>query len=59
MGFADITIAELAEDYQLDVTAVVTMCEELGIPFEDEDSFLALEDAKKIILAARAQQQAG
>ena len=53
MGFADITIAELAEDYQLDLDTVIDLCRELGIPFTDASSFLALEDAKKVILATK------
>ncbi|WP_017327283.1 hypothetical protein [Synechococcus sp. PCC 7336] len=58
MGFADITIAELAEDYQLDVDEVVEMCRTFGIPFETPASFLALEDAKRIILAVRSPRTA-
>lgn len=53
MGFADLSIAELVEDYQLDIDEVVRLCRELGIPFVDVDSFLALEDAKRIILWAQ------
>ncbi len=50
MGFADVTVRELAGDYALDLQVVLTLCQELGIPHCDADSFLALEDAKRIVI---------
>ncbi len=49
MGFADLTIAELADDYQLDIETIIALCHEQGIPFRNEQSLLSLEDAKTII----------
>ncbi|NJK62406.1 MAG: translation initiation factor IF-2 [Synechococcaceae cyanobacterium SM2_3_1] len=53
MGFADLSIAELAEDYQLNRESVLLLCEHLGIPHQDAHSLLSLEDAKRIILASK------
>jgi hypothetical protein len=54
VGFADISIVDLAEDYGLAVAQVLAWCDHYGIPYRDPQSLLALEDAKKIILAAKA-----
>jgi hypothetical protein len=51
MGFADISIKDLAEDYSLPVSQVIQLCDQMAIPYQNEKSNLALEDAKKIILA--------
>lgn len=51
MGFADISIEDLAEDYSLPVAQVIELCDQMAIPYQNEKSNLALEDAKKIILA--------
>jgi hypothetical protein len=55
MGFADVSVRALAEDCQLNVDQVVALCRELGIDFQDADSYLALEDVKRVILALRAR----
>ncbi|NJK72131.1 MAG: translation initiation factor IF-2 [Synechococcaceae cyanobacterium SM2_3_60] len=54
MGFADVTVRELASDYALELEAVLALCQKLGIPHHDADSFLALEDAKRILTAVQA-----
>ncbi|WP_245395566.1 hypothetical protein [Anthocerotibacter panamensis] len=59
MGFADIAIADLAEDYQLTVTEVLSWCDHFGIPYRSPESLLALEDAKRIILAVQAPVPTG
>lgn len=51
MGFADISIEDLAEDYSLPVAQVIELCDQMVIPYQNQKSNLALEDAKKIILA--------
>jgi hypothetical protein len=51
MGFADISIEDLAEDYSLPVAQVIELCDQMAIPYQNAKSNLALEDAKKIILA--------
>ncbi len=59
MGFADISICDLAEDYHLSVEQVLVWCDHLCIPYRDAQSLLALEDAKKIILAVQAPVPTG
>lgn len=53
MGFADYSIAEIAEDYKLTVETVCQICDRLGIHYQDVQTKLALEDAKAVILAAQ------
>ncbi|MBW4698959.1 MAG: hypothetical protein KME03_13880 [Aphanocapsa lilacina HA4352-LM1] len=57
MGFADVSIAALAEDYGLNIAQVFTLCRQFEIPFQNEHSQLALEDAKRIILEVRHPPQ--
>ncbi len=59
MGFADISIADLAEDYHLTTEQVLAWCDQMGIPYRSPQSQLALEDAKRIILAIQAQGTTG
>ncbi|EAW39250.1 hypothetical protein [Lyngbya sp. PCC 8106] len=59
MGFADLSITEIAEDYNLPVEAVLNLCDQLGIAYKHPQTRLALEDAKAImskIIASRQQQ---
>lgn len=49
MGFADVSIAELAADYSLTVEEVFSLCEQLGIAYKSSKTRLPLEDAKAII----------
>jgi hypothetical protein len=49
MGFADISIAELAEDHRLSVDDVLRLCDRLTIPYTTAATRLALEDVKAII----------
>lgn len=51
MGFADISITELAADYQVSPEEVTRLCSKLGIPYRSTATRLPLEDAKTIILA--------
>ncbi|MBC7882318.1 MAG: translation initiation factor IF-2 [Anaerolineae bacterium] len=53
MGFADISIRELAEDCQLSVEKIQELCRSLGIAVRDGDTYLALEDVKRILLTVR------
>lgn len=55
MGFADLSIAEIAEDYHLSVEAVLQLCDQLGISYKTPQTRLALEDAKAVILEALRQ----
>jgi predicted DNA-binding protein YlxM (UPF0122 family) len=57
MGFADYSIAEIAEDYQISVETVCQLCDRLGILYQDIQTKLALEDAKAVILAAQTTEK--
>ncbi len=56
MGFADLSIAEIAEDYKLSIEKVCQICDRLGISYQDPFTKLALEDAKAVMLVALEQK---
>jgi predicted DNA-binding protein YlxM (UPF0122 family) len=58
MGFADLSIAEIAEDYHLPAQEVLQLCDRLGITYRDVQTRLALEDAKAVMLEILSQRQA-
>ncbi|MDZ8032346.1 MAG: hypothetical protein RMY64_12615 [Nostoc sp. DedQUE08] len=49
MGFADLSIAEIAADYSIPVEQVFSLCNQLGIAYKHQKTRLALEDARAII----------
>ena len=49
MGFADLSIADIAVEYNLSVETVCHLCDRLGIVYKNQQTCLALEDAKAII----------
>ncbi|KAB8319248.1 hypothetical protein SD81_010150 [Tolypothrix campylonemoides VB511288] len=49
MGFADLSIAEIATDYSVPVEKVLSICDKLLIAYKNPQTRLALEDAKAII----------
>lgn len=49
MGFADLSIAEIATDYSVPVEKVLSICDKLLIAYKSPKTRLALEDAKAII----------
>jgi len=49
MGFADLSITEIAEDYNLPVEIVLKLCDQLGIAYQHSQTRLALEDAKALM----------
>ncbi|MGE5657992.1 MAG: translation initiation factor IF-2 N-terminal domain-containing protein [Actinomycetota bacterium] len=49
MGFADLSIAEIAEDYNVPIERVLELCSELGIAYKHPQTRLALEDVKLLI----------
>ncbi len=49
MGFADLSILEIAEDYRLSPDAVMALCDRLKIRYETPNTRLPLEDAKAVI----------
>lgn len=57
MGFADLSIAEIASDYDASVAEVLSICDRLRIAYKNQDTRLALEDAKAIISAIMAQKR--
>jgi hypothetical protein len=57
MGFADLSIAEIAAEYDLPVEEVYYLCEQLGIAYKTQETLLALEDAKAIISQILSQRQ--
>lgn len=57
MGFADLSIAEIAEDYNLPIAEICRLCEQLGIAYKNPQTRLALEDAKAIMASIMAQRQ--
>ena len=57
MGFADLSIAEIAAEYDLPTEEVCHLCEQLGIVYKTQETRLALEDAKAIISQILSQRQ--
>lgn len=57
MGFANLSIAEIAADYDTAVTEVLQICDRLSIPYKNPQTRLALEDAKAIISEIMAHGQ--
>lgn len=56
MGFADLSIAEIAADYNLPVEEVLSLCQQLGIAYKSSQTRLPLEDAKAIISRILAEK---
>ncbi len=55
MGFAELSIASLAEEYGVTVPEVYALCDRLEIAYKDRQTCLALEDAKVVILELMAR----
>lgn len=49
MGFADLSIADIAAEYNLSVENVFQLCDQMGISYKNQQTCLALEDAKAVI----------
>lgn len=49
MGFADLSIAEIAAEYALAPEQVFQLCDRLEIADKDRNTCLPLEDAKAVI----------
>jgi hypothetical protein len=56
MGFASISIAEIAQDHNLPVEEVLRLCVQLSITYKNPQTDLALEDAKAILSALAADR---
>ncbi|MDJ0650342.1 MAG: translation initiation factor IF-2 [Xenococcaceae cyanobacterium MO_188.B19] len=50
MGFADLSILDIATQYDLEVETLFRLCDRLNISYKNEATCLALEDAKMVIL---------
>ncbi len=50
MGFAELSIADLATEYEINIEKVFALCDQLNINYKNEHTCLALEDAKAVIL---------
>jgi len=57
MGFADLSIQSIATEYELTVQSVFDLCDQLGIAYKNQDTNLALEDAKAVIMQILHHQQ--
>lgn len=57
MGFADLSITEIAADYSLPEEEVLALCTQLGIAYKSPQTRLALEDAKAIISQILSQRE--
>ena len=60
MGFAELSIADITAEYNLEEQAVFELCDRFKINYKDERTCLALEDAKTIImeiLAAKTKSE--
>lgn len=49
MGFAELSIADIAAEYQIEEQQVFELCDRFKITYKNERTCLALEDAKAII----------
>ena len=50
MGFAELSIADIAAEYQIEVEKIFALCDRFKITYKNECTCLALEDAKMIIM---------
>jgi hypothetical protein len=56
MGFADLSIADIAAEYNLSVKTVFHLCDQLGVTYKNQQTNLALEDAKAVIAQILSQK---
>lgn len=56
MGFAELSIADIAAEYNLNERAIFELCDRFKINYKNESTCLALEDAKLIIMEILANQ---
>jgi hypothetical protein len=57
MGFADLSITEIATEYELPIGEVYHLGEQLGIAYKTKETRLALEDTKAIISKILSKRQ--
>jgi hypothetical protein len=56
MGFADLSIEDIAAEYNLPIDTVFHLCDQLKVGYKNQQTLLALEDAKAIISLILSQQ---
>ena len=56
MGFAELSIADIAAEYAIEPQTVFELCDRFKVNYKDERTCLALEDAKAIIMEILATQ---
>lgn len=56
MGFAELSIADIAAEYAIEPQMVFELCDRFKVNYKDERTCLALEDAKAIIMEILATQ---
>lgn len=56
MGFADLSIVDIATEYDLPVETVFSLCDQLGVSYKNQGTNLALEDAKAVISLILSQR---
>lgn len=56
MGFAELSIADIAAEYQIEEQEVFELCDRFKINYKNERTCLALEDAKTVILKILANK---
>mgnify|MGYP006424947675 CR=1 FL=1 len=59
MGFAQLSITAIAEEYNISVEEVFRYCQQMGITYKNQDTCLALEDAKAVIQKILSHQPSG
>lgn len=56
MGFAELSIADIATEYNIEQQAIFELCDRFKINYKNERTCLALENAKTIIMEVLANQ---
>lgn len=56
MGFAELSIADIATEYNIEQQAIFELCDRFKINYKNERACLALENAKTIIMEILANQ---
>ena len=58
MGFAELSIADIATEYQISVEEVFSLCDRFGISYKNPQTNLPLEDAKTVISQILSRREA-
>ena len=58
MGFAELSIADIATEYQISVEEVFSLCDRFCISYKNPQTNLPLEDAKTVISQILSRREA-